>query len=127
MNRLQFIIVTSLSGVVALCIFLQIIFVRISAGDDQRAREAQAQIQQGQLCLTRLQQIAGRIAQVAQQQDDQELKDLLTRQNIKVKPPTTDTTTTPTPAPADRDPGHPLILCPTSFLKSVPIPASGRS
>jgi hypothetical protein len=99
MNRLQFIIVTSLSAVIALCIFLQIILVRISATDDQRAREAQASIQQGQLCLNRLQQIAGRIAQVAQQQDDQALKDLLTRQNIQIKPaPAADTTTT-TPAP----------------------------
>jgi hypothetical protein len=86
MNRLQFIIVTSLSGVIAFCIFLQIILVRISANDDQRARDAQAKLQQGQLCFTRLQQIAGRIAQVAQQQDDQQLKDLLQRQNIQIKP-----------------------------------------
>lgn len=86
MNRLQFIIVTSLSGVIAFCIFLQIVLVRISANDDQMARDDQAKLQQGQLCFTRLQQIAGRIAQVAQQQDDQQLKDLLQRQNIQIKP-----------------------------------------
>jgi hypothetical protein len=97
MNRFQFIIVTSLSGVIFFCIFLQIILVRVSATDDQRARAAQATIQKGQLCFTRLQQIAGRIAQVAQQQDDQQLKDLLQRQNIQIKP-TPATTGTPAPA-----------------------------
>ena len=91
MNRLQFIIVTSLSGVIALCIFLQIIYVSVSSNDDVRARTAQASLQQGQLCFTRLQQIAGRIAQVAQQQNDQDLKDLLQRQNIQIKPNATTT------------------------------------
>jgi hypothetical protein len=108
MNRLQFIIVTSLSGVIALCIFVQIILVRMSATDELNVQKAQATLQQGQLCYTRLQQIAGRVAQLAQSQNDQVLKDLLTRQNITIKPPGSDgsapagasapTITTPEPA-----------------------------
>jgi hypothetical protein len=107
MNRLQFIIVTTLSGVIALCIFVQIIVVRLSSTDELNIQKAQATLQQGQLCFTRLQQIASRVAPVAQTQNDQVLKDLLTRQNIAIKPPTADnsatsapTTTTPTPEPA---------------------------
>lgn len=98
MTRLQFIIVTSLSAVIALCIFTQIILVRVSANDDQRARVAQASVQQGQLCFNRLQQIAQRIAQVAQQQNDQQLKDLLTRQHIEVKSGASTPAATTTPA-----------------------------
>ena len=39
MNRVQFIIVTTLSGIVALCIFLQIIFVRLLGADQARLRD----------------------------------------------------------------------------------------
>jgi hypothetical protein len=82
MNRIQFLILTSLSGVIALCIFLQIIFVRMSQSQEQRLGLANAQLQEGQAYYTHLQQIGGRIAQVAQQQQDQALKDLLVSQNL---------------------------------------------
>ena len=107
MNRTQFIIVTTLSAVIALCIFLQIIFSRISAADEIRLGNTENALKQGQLCFTRLQQVAGRVAQVAQQQNDQALKDLLVRQNIQIKAPATtgttpaaDTPETPAAAPS---------------------------
>jgi len=85
MNRLEFTIVTCLSGVIALCIFLQIIFVRFSAADELRLRQTDDTLQQAQQFYTHSRQIAQRIAQVAQQQNDPALKDLLTRQNITIK------------------------------------------
>jgi len=85
MNRIQFIIVTILSGVVALCIFLQIIFVRLSAADETRLRQIGEALQEGQSDFDHLQQIATRVAQLAQQQNDDQLKDLLVRQNIQIK------------------------------------------
>jgi cysteinyl-tRNA synthetase len=85
MNRIQFIIVTTLSGIVALCIFLQIIFVRLSAADEMRLRQYGEALQEGQSDFDHLQQIATRVAQLAQQQNDDQLRDLLTRQNIQIK------------------------------------------
>lgn len=104
MNRIQFIVLTTLSGIVALCIFLQIIFVRLSSADELRLRQYGEALQEGQSDFDHLQQIATRVAQLAQQQNDDQLRDLLTRQNIQIK----DTTnapaaagpSTPPPAPA---------------------------
>ena len=87
MNRPQFITLTSLSVAIAVCLLLQIVFSRISAADEIRLGKTEEALKQGQLCFTRLQQVAGRIAQVSQQQNDQALKDLLTRQNIQIKAP----------------------------------------
>jgi hypothetical protein len=105
MNRVQFIIVTTLSGIVALCIFLQIIFVRLLGSDQTRLRDTEQAMQSGQNDFTHLQQIATRVAQLAQQQNDQALKDLLARQNIQIKPGSDDANsgapaTQPAPAPA---------------------------
>jgi hypothetical protein len=97
MNRVQFIIVTTLSGIVALCILLQIIFVRLSAADELKLRQVSAALQEGQADFDHLQQIATRVAQVAQQQNDDQLRQILSRQNIQVK----GSTTTP---PADATP-----------------------
>jgi HAMP domain-containing protein len=85
MNRVQFLIVTILSGIVALCIFLQIIFVRLLGADQSRLRDTEQALQAGQNDFTHLQQIATRVAQLAQQQNDEELRNLLTRQNIQIK------------------------------------------
>lgn len=95
MNRVQFIIVTALSGLVAFCILLQIIFVRISAADELQLRSINVALQEGQADLDHLQQVATRTAQVAQQQNDDQLRELLTRQNIQVKAPPSSTTTQP--------------------------------
>jgi hypothetical protein len=87
MNRTQFLILTSLSGVIAVSILLQISLIMWTQSDDLRLKRTDAALQEGQLCLNRLQQIAGRVAQVAQQQNDQGLKDLLVRQNIQFRQP----------------------------------------
>ncbi len=87
MNRVQFIIVTTLSALVAFCILLQIIYVRISAADELQLRAINGALQEGQADLDHLQQVATRTAQVAQQQNDDQLRELLTRQNIQVKAP----------------------------------------
>jgi hypothetical protein len=106
MNRIQFIVVTTLSGIVALCIFLQIIFVRLSAADEMRLRQYGEALQEGQSDFDHLQQIATRVAQLAQQQNDDQLRDLLTRQNIQIKDNTNAATAVApsTPAPATPSP-----------------------
>ncbi len=103
MNRIQFIVVTTLSGIVALCIFLQIIFVRLSAADEMRLRQYGEALQEGQSDFDHLQQIATRVAQLAQQQNDDQLRDLLTRQNIQIK----DNTSAPAAAPSTPAPATP--------------------
>jgi hypothetical protein len=100
MNRVQFIIVTTLSGIVALCIFLQIIFVRLLGSDQTRLRDTEQALQAGQSDFTHLQQIATGVAQLAQQQNDQALRDLLTRQGIQIKPAATDANSSAPAAPA---------------------------
>jgi hypothetical protein len=96
----RFLTLTTLSGVVALCILLQIVFVRLTQTDELRLQQTEAALQQGELCDTRLVQIAKRIAQVAQQQQDQQLKDLLTRQGFEMKPPAGSNAPALAPAPA---------------------------
>ena len=107
MNRLQFLIVTILSGIVALCIFLQIIFVRLLGADQSRLRDTEQALQAGQNDFTHLQQIATRVAQLAQQQNDEALRDLLARQNIQIKANPDEATSAPAPAPATPAPAAP--------------------
>jgi hypothetical protein len=85
MSFLRFVILTSLSAIIALCILLQIIFVRLAQADGVRVAQTEQALQQGELCQTRLVEIAKRVAQVAQQQQDQSLKDLLARQGFQIK------------------------------------------
>jgi hypothetical protein len=107
MNRVQFIIVTTLSGIVALCIFLQIIFVRLLGSDQSRLRDTEQALQAGQNDFTHLQQIATRVAQLAQQQNDQALKDLLARQQIQIKANPDDANASAPAAPAAPAPAAP--------------------
>jgi hypothetical protein len=85
MNRLQFTILVSLSGVIALCLLLQVIFSRMSSSNENRLQNLEAKLQDGQLCLTHWKQIATWTGQLAQQQNDQALKDVLTRQGLQIK------------------------------------------
>ncbi len=82
----RFLVLTILSSFIALCVLLQIIFVRMVQADELRLKQAELMLQEGQNCYGRLQQIAARVAQVSQQQQDQALRELLTRQNIQIKP-----------------------------------------
>jgi hypothetical protein len=104
MNRVQFIIVTTLSGIVALCIFLQIIFVRLLGADQSRLRDTEQALQAGQNDFNNMKQVATSIAQLAQQQNDQALRDLLARQGIQIKAPDQSDSSAPAPAPAPAAP-----------------------
>jgi DNA-binding protein H-NS len=84
MNRIQFLIVTILSCFVALCIISQLCLSWSLTSKETSLRQTEAALQQGEADANHLQQIATRIAQLAQQQNDEQLRDLLTRQNIKI-------------------------------------------
>jgi hypothetical protein len=108
MNRVQFVIVTSLAGIVALCIILQF-FLSMSLGaKEANLRQAGGALQEGEADFQHLQQIATRVAQLAQTQNDSQLKDLLTRNNIQINngtnaapmAPAPATSAAPAPAPA---------------------------
>jgi hypothetical protein len=93
LTRLQFIIVTGLSILVALCTLLQLYLVHASAQDENRLRVAGAALQEGQLDYNRLQQVANWTATLSEQKNDPELRDILARNNIQVK-------SSPAPAPS---------------------------
>jgi len=86
MSSTRFIIVTSLSGLAALVILLQVIFGYKEGNDERQLQQLDATLQQGALYDTHLLQIAQRVAQVAQQTQDQQLKDLLERQHFQIRP-----------------------------------------
>jgi hypothetical protein len=84
MKRYQFWTLVACSSLVVLLLLLQVIFER--AGQVARIQVLQAQqiIANGRTCDTRIRQLANRIYQVSLQNNDQGLKDLLTRQQITV-------------------------------------------
>ncbi len=84
MTRTQFLVLTSLSALVAALFLLQIAIMRLAQGDQSRLLQARAVISQGQACDQRMRQLATRVYQVAQQTQDPGLKDLLTRQQIVI-------------------------------------------
>ena len=86
MNRNEFLIVTSLSGLVAILLISQIVLARMTNAEQNRVMQAQQVINQGQVCLKNLQQVAMRTAQLSQQKDDKGLKDLMARQQISINP-----------------------------------------
>jgi cell division protein FtsB len=97
MNRVQFIIVTTLAGILALCIFLQLFLSWSLASRGSELRRVNADVQVAQADYEHLQQIANAIHAVAEKQNDQQLRDLLARQNIKISDTATNA---PAPAPA---------------------------
>ena len=101
MSRIKFIILICLSVVVSLALILQLIMARIAASDENRLRVTAEGLQSGQVSYNQLQQIANWTAQVAAQKNDQTLRDLLTRNNIQIKP-----NTAPAPAPAPAATGN---------------------
>lgn len=101
MNKIQFWVLTALSIFIVVILGLQIVLLRMANYDQARVAQAQQIIQEGQACDVRVRQLAARIYQVAQQTQDQGLKDLLTRQQITLAPqPANQDTTVPNPAPA---------------------------
>jgi len=101
MNRNEFLIVTSLSGLVVILLIAQIVLARMANADQTRVMQAQQYINQGQVCLKNLQQVAMRTAQLSQQKDDQGLKDLMARQQISIgAPPSQSSGSSPAVPPA---------------------------
>jgi hypothetical protein len=86
MNRIQFLTVTGLSGLVALLLLLQIVFVKMEQADQLRLMERNQIVSQGQACQNSLKQLVLRIYQVSQQTQDPSLKDLLARHQISITP-----------------------------------------
>jgi len=86
MTRLQFIILTALSVLVALSLFLNLYLAQASVVDENRLRLTGEALQEGQLDYNRLQQVANWTATLAEQKDDQALRDVLDRNNIQMKP-----------------------------------------
>jgi hypothetical protein len=72
------------SCLVFVLLFLQIIFEREAQYARVQVLTAQQVISEGRTCDTRIRQLANRIYQVSVQNQDQGLKDLLTRQQITV-------------------------------------------
>jgi hypothetical protein len=99
MSFARFVILTSLSGLIALCLLLQIVFARLTLADEVRVSRTEQALQEGETFQTRLVQIANRVAQLAQQQQDQSLKDLLTRQGFQIKQPAAASTAPASSAP----------------------------
>jgi len=99
MNRIQFWILIVLSCLVVLCLGLQAVFVHQAQRVQGQIAAAQQEVAKGRNSENVLRQLIGRIYQVGQQSDDQQLKDLLVRQQIAVKPNTSTNS-----APADTFP-----------------------
>ena len=84
MNRTQFWILIAGSALLVVFLLLQIIFSRSYQFEQGRALAAQQIVTEGRAAYSRWRQLAGRVYQVANQNQDQGLKDLLTRQQITV-------------------------------------------
>ncbi len=89
----------SLSSLIALLLLLQIVFVRITSADQVQLLKRQQLISQGQQSDRSVRELAARIYQLSQQTNDTALKDLLTRQQITITPPS-DASTNAASAPA---------------------------
>jgi hypothetical protein len=90
---------------VAVFLGLQAIYAKLSQHSQLEVVAAQQTIQEGQASEQRRRQLAVRIYQVAQQNQDQALRDLLTRQGITIKVnPQADSAAAPAPGttPAPR-------------------------
>ena len=81
-------------------LFLQIIFIRITAADQARFLERQRFVADGQSFDLHVRQVAARIYQVSQQTQDQGLRDILVRQHVSIAPPPDGSNNAPAAAPA---------------------------
>ena len=95
MTRNQFWILIGASGLVALMLLLQVIFGTMAQAAQVKVVNAQQFVQDGRRHEAELKTLAQQIYQVSVRNQDQGLRDLLTRQHITITPPTT-----PAAAPA---------------------------
>ncbi len=87
MNRNEFLISTGLSALVVVLLVLLVVVGKMAGSDQIALMKSQQEINQGQVALRNLQQLAVRTAQLSQQYQDQGLKDLLARQQISIGAP----------------------------------------
>ena len=102
MNRIQFFVLTGLSSLVFLLLIAHIFLARQIGIDSGMLSQAQQIVNVGQAAQGNLKQLAIRIFSDSQKTQDQGLKDLLERQQIKYTPgPAPETSSAPeTPAPS---------------------------
>ncbi len=86
MNRIQFFVLTGLSGLVTILLIAHIFLVRQTNFEQNRLAIASQALQQGQAFQQNLKSLAIRILQVSQQSGDPGLKELLTRNQITYTP-----------------------------------------
>jgi hypothetical protein len=99
-TRVQFLILISLSVIVSLGIFLELYLEHAEGVDENRLVVVRAAVQQGQIDYNHLQQVANWTGALAERQNDQALRDVLTRNNFQIKEPTAPPPGAPAPAPA---------------------------
>ncbi len=96
MNRIQFWILIAGSCLVALLLLLQAVEGRQAQVAEARMAATQQVISDGASCQVRLRQLVGRVYQLSQQ--DQGLKDVLTRAHITVRVAPSSGSTSSTPS-----------------------------
>jgi len=95
MNRIQFFVLTGLSSLLFLLLVGHIaLSIQVGKGQNNWAA-AQQLVNRGNVAQNGLKQLAVRIFQDSQRTGDQGLKDLLAREQITYKPPTSNSTETP--------------------------------
>jgi hypothetical protein len=101
MNRIQFFVLTGLSGLVLVLMIAHLYLVRQVSIDQNTMNLAQREVSQAQVFQGNLKQLALRLYSDSQKTQDQGLKDLLARQQITFNPATnsTETPAAPTPSP----------------------------
>jgi len=101
MNRIQFLTLTGLSGLVVILLGAQIVLGRLNGEAQFRNSQAQQIITVGQTSQQMVKQLAIRIYSDSQKTQDQGLKDLLGRQQISYNAGgESNATENPAPAPA---------------------------
>ena len=104
MNRIQFWILTGLSGLIAALLVAHIFLVRQANFEQARVSAAQQFLSQGQASQEILKQLAVLIFKESQKSQDPGLKELLTRQNISYTPTADSTNATDSAAPPPSSP-----------------------
>ncbi len=102
MTRIQFWILIGASSLVALMLLLQVIFGNMAQTAQVKVVSAQQFVQESRRHEAELKELAQQIYHVSVQNQDQALRDLLTRQHITITPPAP--TSGPAAAPAGNAP-----------------------
>ncbi len=100
MNRIQFFVLTGLSGLFFLLLMGNLYLGYSVATSQVKAANAQAFVSQAVAFNKNFSALAQAIAQVSQKSNDPALKDLLARQGITIRAASTNSTDTPATPPS---------------------------